>query len=176
MNKNNLGLIHIYTGNGKGKTTSAIGLAVRAAGCGMRIYIGQFLKKEKCGEHKILNILKENIKVEQYGRKQFAKPKKLDAIDFKLARNGFKKSKSALFSEIYNIVILDEINEAVNLGLIPLADAIELIDRKPEYVELILTGRNAHKKLIEKADLVSEIKEIKHYFNKGVKARKGIEK
>lgn len=166
-------MIQVYTGKGKGKTTAALGLALRAAGAGLKVYIGQFIKGRHYAE---LNLLKKikNIKIEQFGKTCFVK-KRLDKKDIELAKKGLEKIKKIISKKIYNIVILDEINIALSLKLLELKEVINIIKRAPKNIELILTGRNAHPRIIKEADLVSEIKDIKHYFKKGVKARKGIE-
>lgn len=166
-------MIQVYTGNGKGKTSAALGLAIRAAGAGLKIYIGQFLKGKKSSELKSLKKI-SNIKVEQFGSKCFIKrgPTKKDR---ELAKKGLIKVKEILTRKLFDVVILDEINVALNLRLISQKEVIELINNMPKKIELILTGCNAPKKIIRIADLVSEIKELKHYFKKGIKARRGIE-
>lgn len=167
------GFIHIYTGNGKGKTTAAIGLAIRAAGAGLKVYIGQFLKG---GYYSELNALKKfkNIKVEQFGRGCFIK-KKATKEDLKLAKNGLEKVKKIISEGVCDVMILDEINVAVHLKLLKLNDVINLIKKMPKKMELILTGRYLHPKILKIADLISEVKEVKHYYKKGIKARRGIE-
>ena len=166
-------MIQVYTGNGKGKTTAAVGLAVRAAGQGLKVYIGQFAKGMRYGE---LNSLKKisNIKVEQFGRNCFIKNQPTKK-DISLAQNGLEKIRKIVAGNIYDILILDEINIALKLGLLKLKDVVSLIKSTPPGLELILTGRYAHPGILKIADLVSEIKEKKHYFRKGVLARKGIE-
>ncbi len=166
-------MIQVYTGKGKGKTTAALGLALRAAGAGLKVYIGQFIKGRHYAE---LNLLKKikNIKIEQFGKTCFVK-KRPDKTDIELAKEGLEKIKKIISKKIYNIVILDEINIALSLKLLELKEVINIIKRAPKNIELILTGRNAHPRIIKEADLVSEIKDIKHYFKKGVKARKGLE-
>jgi cob(I)alamin adenosyltransferase len=166
-------LIQVYTGNGKGKTTAALGLALRAAGAGLKVFIGQFVKGRDYSE---LNSLKKikNIKVEQFGRGCFIR-KKLDRKDIELAKKGLEKIKKIISKTVCDVVILDEINVALKLKLIKLEDVIFLIKNTPKKTELILTGRYAYPKILKIADLVSEIKEVKHYYRKGVKARKGIE-
>ena len=166
-------MIHIYTGHGKGKTTAALGLAVRAAGAGRKVYIGQFLKKGCYNELKSLRKIK-NIKVEQFGRGCFVK-KNPDRIDAKLAQKGFQRIKGIIKKQIYDVVILDEINLALHLGLLELKDAIAIIKNTPKNKELILTGRNAHRKLIALADYVSDMRKVKHPFDRGINCRKGIE-
>jgi len=166
-------MIQVYTGNGKGKTTASLGLALRAAGAGLKVYIGQFIKGKNYSELKALQKIK-NIKVEQFGRGCFIK-KTPQQKDIELAKKGLEKIKKIVSQRIYDVVILDEINIALNLNLLKLEDVISLIKRTPGKTELILTGRNAHQRILSLADLVSEIKEVKHYFKKGIKARKGIE-
>jgi len=168
------GLVQIYTGNGKGKTTSALGLALRASGAGLKVYVGQFIKSGYYSEIKSLKKLKNNIKVEQYGRGCLIKGKPCKK-DIEFAENGLLKAKWILAKKLYDIVILDEIIVACYLKLLKPEDVIELVKSKPERTELVLTGRYARPKLLKLADLVTEMKEIKHYYKKGIRARKGIE-
>jgi cob(I)alamin adenosyltransferase len=166
-------MIQVYTGDGKGKTTAALGQALRASGTGLRVYIGQFIKGGTYSEVKILKRL-PNIKIEQYGRGCFikSKPKK---IDIALASRGLNRVKRIIREKKFQVVILDEINIALYLGLLKLSEVINLFKSTPKDIELILTGRWAHPKIIKLADLVSEIRDIKHYYKRGIKARKGIE-
>lgn len=166
-------MIQIYTGNGKGKTTAALGLALRAAGAGLKVYIGQFLKKGCYNEIGSLKKIK-SIKLEQFGRACFIYNKPT-GIDKDLAENGLKKIKKALASKKYKVVILDEINVALSLGLLNLKDVIALIRNAPKKLELVLTGRDCPQQILKLADLISEIKDTKHYYKKGTKARRGIE-
>ena len=167
------GFVHIYTGDGKGKSTAAFGLAVRALGHGRHVAIIQFLKKDKnYGEYKILSTLATML---QFGTGSFVDMKNPSPQEISSAKSGLDKSREIIFSGLYEIVILDEITVAMNLNLISEEDVIGLMTDKPNDVELILTGRGATKKMIETADLVTEMKEVKHYFKKGVKAREGIE-
>jgi cob(I)alamin adenosyltransferase len=166
-------LIQVYTGNGKGKTTAALGLALRAAGAGLKVYIGQFVKGRDYSELNALRKIK-NIKVEQFGRGCFIK-KSPAKKDIELAKQGIEKIKKIISEEIYDMVILDEVNIVLKLNLLKLKDVIEVIGNAPKRLELILTGRYAHPNILKIADLISEIKEVKHYFKKGIKARKGIE-
>jgi len=166
-------MIQVYTGNGKGKTTASLGLALRAAGAGLKVYIGQFIKGKNYSELKALQKIK-NIKVEQFGRGCFIR-KMPGKKDIALAGKGLQKIEKIIAQGIYDVLILDEINIALNLNLLKLEDVISLIKRTPRKTELILTGRYAHHRILSLADLVSEIKEVKHYFKKGIKARKGIE-
>jgi cob(I)alamin adenosyltransferase len=166
-------MIQVYTGNGKGKTTAAIGLALRAAGAGKSVYIAQFAKGRCYNELKALNKI-SNIKVEQFGRRCFIK--KLPAeIDCQLALEGLRRAREIISQRKYQMIILDEINIAIKFKLIPLNDLFKLVKQAPKGIELVLTGRYAHPRIIKLADLVSDIKEVKHYYSKGVKARRGIE-
>ncbi|MBL7053407.1 MAG: cob(I)yrinic acid a,c-diamide adenosyltransferase [Candidatus Portnoybacteria bacterium] len=167
-------MIHIYTGNGKGKTTAALGLGLRAIGASKKVLLIQFLKDGQSSEIKGIKKL-PNFDTKAFGRKGFLNKNKLTKKDFDPARRGFLFAKKAIQSKKYNLIILDEINIVINLGLLKIEEVIDLIKKAPLKTELILTGRNANKKLIQSADLVTEMKEIKHYYKKGVKARKGIE-
>lgn len=166
-------MIQVYTGNGKGKTTAAIGLAVRAAGAGLNVYIGQFAKGRCYNEIKALRKIAK-IKVEQFGRRCFIR-KSPEKIDRQMAQAGLERLSEIIASRKYRLVILDEINIAVKFELVSLNSLLELIKRAPKGIELVLTGRYAHPKIIKLADLVSDIKELRHYYNKGIKARRGIE-
>ncbi len=166
-------MIQVYTGNGKGKTTAALGLALRASGAGLRVYIGQFVKKGAYGEIKALGKIR-NIKLEQFGAGCFIK-KSPTAKDFQSVKQGFLKAKEIIKKKSYDMVILDEINVALKLKLLSLKEVVELIENAPASMELVLTGRNAPAAILKVADLVSEIKDRKHYYKKGIKARKGIE-
>jgi cob(I)alamin adenosyltransferase len=177
VKKEKKGYIHVYTGSGKGKTTAALGLALRAAGHGYKTYIGQFLKGQFYGELEAIKRFSSLITVEQFGRKGFIHvTHNPDKEDIKRAYNGLEKCRNAMLSGKYKIIVLDEVNVAIYFNLIKEEDIIKFLEQKPEEVELILTGRYAPKSIIEKADLVTEMKEIKHYYKKGVRARKGIEK
>lgn len=170
-----MGYIHVYTGNGKGKTTAAFGLALRAICAGKKVYIGQFIKGMKYSELDAVNYL-PNLVIEQYGRNCFIKNKPTQE-DIELARNGLNKIKKVIEDGAYDIVILDEINVAVYYNLFTAKDVIDVISKVPKErdMEIILTGRYAPQEFIDIADLVTEMKEIKHYYQKGVMARKGIE-
>jgi cob(I)alamin adenosyltransferase len=171
------GYIQIYTGNGKGKTTAALGLALRAAGHKQRVYIGQFLKGHMYGELLSAKILSPYITIEQFGRSGFIHvTKDPDTEDIQKAKRGLKKCLNAMLSKKYRIIVLDEVNVAVYFKLVSEKEVLEFLDQKPEEVEVILTGRYAPASFLKRADLVTEMKEKKHYYRKGVKAREGIEK
>jgi cob(I)alamin adenosyltransferase len=169
------GYVHVYTGDGKGKTTAALGLALRAIGAGLKVYIAQFIKKGDYSEINALKRFSDCVTVEQFGRGRFTRGKPTPE-DIEAARKGLMRVKEILSSRQHHIVILDEINVAVSYGIFSPEDLLDIIDRKPDDIELIITGRNAAPEIVEKADLVSEVKAIKHYFQSGVKARIGIEK
>ncbi len=167
------GYIQIYTGNGKGKTTAALGLSLRAACAGKKVFFGQFTKGMKYSELNAVKYL-PNFNLEQFGGDHFIFNKPTKA-DIKLAEKGLKRAEEVLTSGEYDVVVLDEINIALFYELFSVEQVIEMLDKRHEKVEVILTGRYANEKLIEKADLVTEMKEIKHYYTIGVPAREGIE-
>jgi cob(I)alamin adenosyltransferase len=169
------GLVQVYTGNGKGKTSAAFGLSLRAAGRGLKVYVIQFIKGGfDYGELYVLDKL-PNIKLKAFGRGRFITEKPPQKKDVKLAEEALTFAEEVVENGEYDIVILDEINVALNLRLITLERVLKLIKNKPKHVEIVLTGRYAAPEIIEIADLVTEMREIKHPFNKGYQARKGIE-
>jgi len=169
------GYIQVYTGNGKGKTTAAIGLAIRAAGAGLKVFIAQFIKMGDYSEIKALRRFSDLITVEQFGLGRFTDGKPLPE-DIQAAQKGLKRIKSIMAAEEYKVIILEEANVAAKFGLIRVQDLLGLIVHKPYDLELVITGRYASARVIENADLVTEMVPIKHYFEKGVPARVGIEK
>ena len=169
------GYVQVYTGDGKGKTTAAIGLAVRAVGAGLKVFMGQFVKGMEYSELKSLERFSPQMKVRQYGRAKFVHNKPTEE-DIAAARTGYDEIRKIIKSGQYDLIILDEANIAIYFKLFSVEDLLVLIDEKPESVELVFTGRKAEPKLIERADLVTEMKEIKHYYGDGVLAREGIEK
>jgi cob(I)alamin adenosyltransferase len=166
-------MIQVYTGNGKGKTTAALGLAIRAAGAGKHVFIGQFIKGRSYSELKSLKKF-NNISIEQFGRGCFIKGRP-GSKDRELACAGLRKIMDIVKKRKFELIILDEINIALDLKLLECRELLKLIKNTPKKTELVLTGRNAPAEIIKIADLVSEIKEVKHYFRKGLKARRGIE-
>jgi len=169
------GYIHVYTGDGKGKTTAALGLALRAAGAGLKVYIAQFLKKGSYSEIKALERFSDRIELEQFGLGRFVRGKPQEE-DIAAAAKGLQRIKSIMAEGSHQMIVLDEANVAVASGVFPLDALLELIDLKPNELELVITGRGAAPEVVERADLVSEVKSLKHYFEKGVPARVGIEK
>ncbi|GFN34527.1 cob(I)yrinic acid a,c-diamide adenosyltransferase [Tepidimicrobium xylanilyticum] len=167
------GYIHVYTGNGKGKTTAALGLALRAICAGKKVFIGQFIKGMEYSELKSVDYL-PNLVIEQFGRDCFIykAPKE---EDIRLAKAGLNKCKVILKEGNFDVVILDELNIALYYNLFTVEKVLETIKGKASHVEVIITGRYADERIIQIADLVTDMVEIKHYYNKGVVARKGIE-
>ena len=167
--------IQVYTGDGKGKTTAALGLSIRAAGHGLKTYIGQFMKGQHYGE---LTALRDNpfITIEQYGDIECIRRDQVTQKHMDQAKQGLIKARNAMLSGQYDLVVLDEINVTIWFGLLTVKQVLKFLDQRPESVEIILTGRNAPQEFIQYADLVSEIKEVKHYYNQGVLARDGIER
>jgi len=169
------GYVQVYTGDGKGKTTAALGLAMRAAGAGLKVYVAQFVKGMKYAELVTLNKLSEHITVKQYGRDCFIKNDPEEG-DIRAAQEGLKEVREIMCSGEYQVVILDEANIATFYNLFTVEDLLDFIRAKPEDVELVITGRRADQRILEAADLVTEMKEIKHYYQNGIQARDGIEK
>lgn len=189
-------MLQVYTGNGKGKTTAAIGLSIRAIGAGMKVYFVQFMKGLAYSEQKILQkfspqlVLKtsgkpyfiaeegmiDKEKIKDWGSDIVIFPKGNPPADYiALISEGVKAAKAAILSKQYDVVVLDEINMALFFGLMKKEEAEKLLDSAAENMEIICTGRNAPDWLIEKADLVTEMKQIKHYYDKGIMGRRGIE-
>lgn len=169
------GYVQVYTGNGKGKTTAALGLSVRAAGSGLRVLFAQFVKGMEYSEHKALSRFADLITVRQFGRGCFIYGDP-SAEDRAAAKAGLAEIRRAMASGEYDVIVLDEANIAAYLGLISVQDLLDVIEARPEHVELVITGRYADPRVIEVADLVTEMREVKHYFQEGVQARVGIEK
>ena len=176
INKLDKGFIQVYTGNGKGKTTAAIGQAVRAAGFDLKTYIVQFMKEFPYSELNSLKYLKEWITIEQFGGDDFVYKKQLPGEEEKSkAKKGLNSAKEKMLSGEYNLIILDEINVAIYFKLFTIEEVITFIKQKSEKIELILTGRYCPDEILKLADLVTEMKEVKHYYQEGITSRKGIE-
>ncbi|MFA7228831.1 MAG: cob(I)yrinic acid a,c-diamide adenosyltransferase [Melioribacteraceae bacterium] len=170
------GYIQIYTGDGKGKSTAAIGQAVRAAGAGLKSYIIQFMKDYPYSESDSLKLLSRWITVEKVGSDDYVFRKGAPPeSEIEKAINALKSAELKMLGGEYDLIILDEVCVAIYFGLFKVEDVIPLLDLKPANVELILTGRYCPEILIEKADLVTEMKEVKHYYQNGILSRKGID-
>ncbi len=169
------GYIQVYTGDGKGKTTAALGLALRAAGAGLKVFIGQFVKGMKYSELEALKRFEDFITIKHYGRNCFIhkEPKEADIL---IAQEGLKEISDIVQNNDYDIVILDEANIALYYNLFSVQELLKILKMKSDSMEIIITGRQAPKEIIEYADLVTEMIEVKHYYTKGVQARPGIEK
>ena len=178
IDKENRGLVIVFTGDGKGKTTAALGTALRAVGFDFKVLMIQFVKgKYPYGEHTSVKRLAPNFEIIIKGRGYYKLPG--DSIPEeehkRAAQEGLAIARERMHSGDYHLIILDEINIAVHTGLLPVEEVLDLIEEKPPSLHLILTGRDAHPKLMAKADLVTEMKEIKHPFKLGILAQKGID-
>lgn len=170
------GLIMVYTGDGKGKTTAALGLAMRAIGHGFKVFMVQFMKGDDTGELSTVGkFLSGEMKIVQSGSPAFIYPGSLSDEDLALAAKGLAMARDAAMSGEYDLVIMDEANVAMDFGLLPRVEVIKLLKEKPAWVDIVLTGRGAPREIVELADLVSEVREIKHHFRQGIDAREGIE-
>lgn len=169
------GLVQVYTGDGKGKTTAAFGLAMRAVGKGFSVFMVQFLKGRHYGELEAARLLSDRLTVVQSGLDTFVKKDEPTGEDLRLARRGLEIAREAVMSGRYDIVILDEVSVAVHLGVLEVEDVLPLIDGRPPGVELVLTGRYAPDEFCERADIITEMKNIRHCFDRGVPMREGIE-
>lgn len=168
------GYVHLYTGNGKGKTTAAMGLALRAAGAGLKVYIAQFAKGMETSELKSLKKISKQVAVKQFGARSFLNSQPTET-DRAFAGRGLAAVEKTVRRGGYDVVILDEVCVACRYHLIPVRKIVDLVIKKPEHVEIVLTGRCAPKEFMKLADIVTEMKEVKHYFIRGVTARNGIE-
>lgn len=167
-------MIQIYTGNGKGKTTAALGIAFRALGHGKKVFMVQFMKSAKSGEISAAKAF-PGFEIASFGRNCFLHKKSFSQEDKDLALKALAQARNVAFSDEYDILILDELNTAVDFGLVKVEDVIEVIKRGAKKIEIIITGRDAPREFLEIADLISEIREVKHYYQRGVKGRAGIE-
>ncbi|MCP5006577.1 MAG: cob(I)yrinic acid a,c-diamide adenosyltransferase [Planctomycetes bacterium] len=171
------GLLIVYTGDGKGKTTAAIGSAIRATGQGFRVIMLQFIKGTwKCGELESVKRLQPDFEILSLGKGFVGTCSKLDKEEVQEnISKSWARAKEAIFSNSYDMVILDEINYVVDYGLLPVEEVVTALEKRPERLHVIMTGRNVHERVVEKADLVTEMREVKHPYSKGIKAQKGIE-
>ncbi|MFO7619147.1 MAG: cob(I)yrinic acid a,c-diamide adenosyltransferase [Thermoplasmata archaeon] len=170
-----LGMVHVYTGDGKGKTTASLGLGLRAAGHGFQVLMIQFMKGDvKYGELEAVKNI-PNFDIRQFGRPDFVDKKNPAEIDIKLARDGLEHARKVVDEGKVDLLILDEINVAVEWGLVSKEDVIALVRSRPEKMEIVLTGRYAPCEFIELAETVTEMTEVKHPYMKGIMARKGVE-
>jgi cob(I)alamin adenosyltransferase len=169
------GLVQIYTGDGKGKTTAAIGLAMRAIGKGFKVYMVQFLKGRPYGEVETAKMLPDSFTLVQSGLDSFVKKGEPTAEDLELAHRGLELARQAIMSGEYDIVILDEVNVAIELEVLTVDEVLPLIDERPKTVELVLTGRYAPTEFCDRADLITEMKNVRHCYDAGVPLREGIE-
>jgi cob(I)alamin adenosyltransferase len=173
---NGSGKIQIITGEGKGKTTMALGMAWLALSRGVRALMVQFLKSpDTSGEHFAAKRLEPMMTIKPMGREGFIHRRGREPLDVVMAEQALEEVRNAMLSGEYDLIILDEVNVAIHLGLLDVQDVVELFDSKPRDVELVLTGRNAHPKLVARADAVLEMKKIKHYFDTGVGPKEGID-
>jgi len=169
------GLVELFTGNGKGKTSAALGVVLRAAGQGLRVHIIYFMKGDyPYGERNALSHL-PNVSFQSFGHLHFINPEDVKEEEREQARQALRAAGQAIGSGDFDLVVLDEVNLAAAWNLIDVDDVLRLIEEKPDSVELILTGRRADERLVEKADLVTEMVEIKHPFRRGIEARKGFD-
>jgi cob(I)alamin adenosyltransferase len=190
MSKLERGLIHVYTGDGKGKTTAALGLAMRAAGCGFCCYICQFLKGQEYGELEAARWLSASalaggrrppITIERFGKPTFVHVSAdgtgttASEEDVRLARKGLAAARQAMACGQYELVVLDEINVALYFQLLTVQEVLEIIDAKPQGVELVLTGRRVPDEILDRADYITEMREVRHPYQQGIRARRGIE-
>jgi cob(I)alamin adenosyltransferase len=168
------GFVHVYTGDGKGKTTAAIGLLVRACGAGMKVYLGQFFKRGDSSEIAVLRARFPEVIVETCGRGRFIRGKPA-ARDVAAARRGLRRLRAAMLSGEYGLVIADEACPAVRAGLLAAGDLVRVAKDRPDGVELVFTGRGAPRALVTAADLVTDMRQVRHYYDRGAPARAGIE-
>jgi len=169
------GLIQVYTGPGKGKTTAALGQAIRAAGQGVNVYIVQFMKGWPHYGELVALQRQPNVTLRQFGRASFVDSQDPDPIDVQMAQEALEHARQVVQAGEHGLVILDEVNVALDWGLVKLDDVLDLIARRPRHVELVLTGRGAPSEIIEVADLVTEMREVKHPYQQGIEGRRGID-
>lgn len=169
------GFLQVYTGDGKGKTTCALGLALRAVGQGLKVFMIQFLKSRATGEREAARRLAPDFTIENYGLPGFPSLADPDARTVETIRRAFERAREVIQSGAYDVVILDEVNLVLAYGIISLEEMFKLLETRPPHVEVVLTGRDAPPALLEAADLVTEMRPVKHYYEAGIRARRGIE-
>ncbi len=169
------GLVQVYTGDGKGKTTAALGLILRATGWGLHSFLAQFMKQQPSGERESLKLLAPYVTCERFGRAVFLRKGEVSAEDIALAQAGLERARAALLGGEYDLIVLDEANTAISFGLLGEQQVLDLIGAKPANVELVLTGRDATAAILARADLVTRMVEEKHPYQRGVGARRGID-
>jgi cob(I)alamin adenosyltransferase len=169
------GLIQVYTGDGKGKTTCSLGLALRAVGQGFKVFMVQFLKSDDTGEVQAAQRLAPDFTIQSFGIPGFPKLTDPDPKTVEAARQAFALARQVILAGDHDLVILDEVNLSLTYGLAPLEEMLEVLRQRPPHVEVVLTGRAAPPELVAQADLVTEMRPVKHYFEAGVRARRGIE-
>ena len=175
------GYLHIYTGNGKGKTTAAFGLALRAVCAGKNVYVGQFVKSMAYHENRLTELLAGadasfgKLTIELLGRGCFITHRP-ESVDVEMAQSAFARCAALLKTDTYDVIILDELSIALHFGLIPVATVVDALQQRNPAVEVVITGRKAPEVLIEMADLVTDMQEVKHYYQQGVLSRDGIDR
>lgn len=168
-------MIQVYTGDGKGKTTAALGQALRAMGHGMKVFMVQFMKGRTYGELLTCESCLPELTIVMSGRDEFVKKGEPEEVDLRMAREGFELARKVVSEGTHQMLILDEINIAVDYGLLPLQEVLDFLRSCPREMEIVCTGRYAAQEIIDLADLVSEVREVKHHYSKGVEMRQGIE-
>jgi cob(I)alamin adenosyltransferase len=168
-------MIQVYTGDGKGKTTAALGQALRALGHGIKVYMIQFMKGRTYGELITADSCLPEFTIVMSGRDEFVKKGEPEEVDVRMAQEGFELAKQVVDEGKYKMLILDEINVALDYGLLPLQEVLDFLRSCPREMEIVCTGRYAPQELIDLADMVSEVKEVKHHYQQGMGMRKGIE-
>ena len=176
MPKSKRGLIHVYTGDGKGKTTAALGMALRAAGHGWRTYIAQFMKGQDYGELQAAELLDGLLTIQQFGQPTFVHVDQATPEDVRMAQEGLDAARTAMLGGDYGLVVLDEVNVALFFKLLTVEDVLAFLDQKPPDVELVLTGRRVPQQILDRAHYVTDMREVKHPYQQGIVARKGIER
>ena len=170
------GEIRVITGEGKGKTTTALGMAWIATSKGVKVFLVQFLKSpDTSGEHFAAKAFEPMMIIKPMGKEGFIHRRGMDPMDAVMAQQALEEARTAMLSREYKLIILDEVNVAIHLGLLDVQHLLDLLDSKPSDVDLVLTGRHAHPKVEDRADVVMEMRKVKHYFDAGIGAKEGID-